>query len=151
MFNCLNISRALLLATFILVVHPPDAGAGVVLITPEEAKLPTPKGVFASRAVTRGPRIDLAVPDGSDAHSPLRLQLKFKGFGGATINLNSLHVTYLKMPNVDLTSRVRPYARPTGIEIPDAEAPPGDHLVRVEIQDSEGRRTATTFLLSVVP
>jgi hypothetical protein len=55
------------------------------------------------------------------------------------------------MPNVDLTSRIKPYAQPTGIEIPDAEAPPGEHLVRVDVQDSEGRRTTTTFLLSVAP
>jgi hypothetical protein len=138
-----------LLATFIITAQPPDARAGVVLITPEEAQLPTPKGVHATRAVTRGPRIDLAGPDANDVHSPLRLQLKFRGFGGATINLDSLRVTYLKMPDVDLTSRVRPYAQPTGIEIPDAEAPPGEHLVRVEVHDSEGRRTVTTFLLSV--
>jgi hypothetical protein len=140
---------AVLLAVFVLMLQPPNAKAGVVLITPEEAQLPTPKGVHVARAVTRGPRIDLAGPDASDARSPLRLQLKFRGFGGATINLDSLRVTYLKMPNVDLTSRVRPFAQPTGIEIPDAEAPPGEHLVRVEVHDSEGRRTATTFLLSV--
>jgi hypothetical protein len=138
-----------LLAAFILTVQPPDARAGVVLITPEEAQLPTPKGVFAGRAITRGPRIDLSGPDTNVVRSPLRLQLKFRGFGGATINLDSLRVTYLKMPDVDLTSRVRAYAQPTGIEIPDAEAPPGEHLVRVEVHDSEGRRTVTTFLLSV--
>lgn len=139
------------LAAFILSAQPSDARAGVVLITREEAQLPTPKGVYASRAVTRGPRIDLSGPDTNDVRSPLRLQIKFRGFGGATINLDSLRVTYLKMPNVDLTSRVRPYAQPTGIEIPDAETPPGEHLVRVEVQDSEGRRSTTTFLLSVAP
>jgi hypothetical protein len=138
-----------LLAAFILSVQSPYASAGVVLITPEEAQLPTPEGVHAARAITRGPRIDLAGPDASEVRSPLSLQLKFRGFGGATINLDSLRVTYLKMPDVDLTSRVRPYAQPTGIEIPDAEAPPGEHLVRVEVHDSEGRRTVTTFLLSV--
>ena len=140
-----------LLAALVLAAHLPEAGAGVVLITPEEAQLPTPKGVYASRAVTRGPRIDLAGPDTNDVRSPLRLQLKFRGFGGAALNLDSLRVTYLKVPNVDLTSRVKPYAQPTGIEIADAEAPPGEHLVRVEVQDSEGRRTVTTFLLSVAP
>jgi hypothetical protein len=140
---------AVLLAAFTLISQPPAAIAGVVLITPEEAQLPTPKGVHAARAVTRGPRIDLAGPDASEVRSPLSLQLKFRGFGGATINLDSLRVTYLKTPDVDLTSRVRPYAQPTGIEIPDAEAPPGEHLVRVEVHDSEGRRTVTTFLLSV--
>jgi hypothetical protein len=140
-----------LLAAFILSVQSPYARAGVVLITSEEAQLPTPKGVYASRAVTRGPRIDLSGPDTNDVRSPLRLQLKFRGFGGATINLDSLRVTYVKQPNVDLTPRVRPFAQPAGIEIPDAEAPPGEHLVRVEVHDSEGRRTTTTFLLSVAP
>jgi len=140
-----------LLATFIWTAQESDARAGVVLITPEEAQLPTPKGVYASRAVTRGPRIDMAGPDTNDVRSPLRLQLKFRGFGGAKIVLDSLRVTYVKLPDVDLTSRVKPYVQPTGIEIPDAEAPPGDHLVRVEVQDSEGRRTTTTFLLSVAP
>jgi hypothetical protein len=144
-----KVSCVVLLAAFILTTQPPAARAGVVLITPEEAQLPTPKGVYAARAVTRGPRIDLSGPDASDVRSPLRLQLKFRGFGGASINLDSPRVTYLKTPNVDLTSRVRPYAQPNGIEIPDAEAPPGEHLVRVEIHDSEGRRTMTTFLLSV--
>jgi hypothetical protein len=140
-----------LLAAFFLMAQSPLATAGVVLITPEEAQLPSQKGVFASRAVTRGPRIDFSGPDTNEVRSPLRLQLKFRGFGGATINLDSLRVTYLKLPNIDLTSRVRLFAQPTGIEIPDAEAPPGEHLVSVEIQDSEGRRTMTTFLLSVAP
>lgn len=138
-----------LLTAFMVTAHPFDAAAGVVLITPDEAQLPTPKGVFAPRAITRGPHIELSDSDSGELRSPLRLQLKFKGFGGASINLDSLHVTYLKQPNVDLTSRVRPYVQPAGIEIPDAEAPPGQHFVRVEIQDSEGRRTVTTFLLNV--
>ena len=147
----MKIFCAALLAAFILTAAPPNASAGVVLITPDEAQLPTPKGILAPRAITRGPRVELAEQDNGELHSPLRLQLKFRGFGGASINLDSLRVTYLKQPDVDLTSRVRPYAQSTGIEIPDAEAPPGQHFVRVEIQDSEGRRTATTFLLSVSP
>jgi hypothetical protein len=144
-----KVSLTAFLMAFILIAQPPSARAGVVLITPEEAELPTPKGVHVARAITRGPRIDLAGPDAKEARSPLRLQLKFRGFGGATIKLDSLRVTYMKQPNVDLTSRVRPFVQPTGIDIPDAEAPPGEHLVRVEIHDSEGRRTVTTFLLSV--
>ena len=139
------------LAVILVVAQMPGAQAGFVLITPEEAQLPTPKDVFASRGITRGPRIDLAGTDTSRVRSPLPLHLKFRGFGGATINLQSLRVTYLKSPNVDLTPRVKPFVKPTGIEIQDAEVPPGEHLVRVEIQDSEGRHTMTTFLLSVSP
>src|SRR6266568_7756596 len=102
-----------LLTAFIVTAQPPSASAGVVLITPDEAQLPTPKGVFAGRAITRGPRVELSDSDNGELHSPLRLQLKFRGFGGASINLDSLRVTYLKQPNVDLTSRVRPYAQST--------------------------------------
>jgi hypothetical protein len=138
-------------AAFILTAAPSDAKAGVVLITPDEAQLPTPKGVFAPRAITRGPRVELSESDHGELHSPLRLQLRFKGFGGASINLDSLRVTYVKEPNVDLTSRVKPYAKPAGIEIPDAEVPPGQHFVRIEVQDSDGRRTVTTFVLNVSP
>ena len=151
MLKSIKVVCAALLTAFLLTVQPSDAKAGVVLITPDEAQLPTPKGVFAGRAITRGPRVELSDSDNGELHSPLRLQLKFRGFGGASINLDSLRVTYLKQPNVDLTSRVRPYAQSTGIEIPDAEAPPGQHLVRVEIHDSEGRRTVTTFSLNVAP
>src|SRR5437762_2766192 len=91
------------LLTVLIVFLPHLAMAGAILITPEEAQLPTPKGAVASRAITRGPHIDLAGPDGKDMHSPLRLHLKFRGFGGATIDLDSLRVTYVKTPNIDLT------------------------------------------------
>jgi hypothetical protein len=37
---------------------------------------------------------------------------------------------------------VKPFAKPTGIDISEAEVPPGEHLVRVEIHDSEGRQTS---------
>jgi hypothetical protein len=60
-------------------------------------------------------------------------------------------LTYVKTPNIDLTSRVRPYAELTGIEIPAAEVPPGEHLIRMEVHDSEGRRTTTTFVLNIAP
>ena len=50
----------------------------------------------AARAITRGPRVELSDSDHGELHSPLRLQLRFKGFGGATIKLESLRATYLK-------------------------------------------------------
>ena len=144
-----KLSVLAILTTLAGVTFSNRALAGVILITPEEAKLPTPKDVFASRAITRGPRIDFT--DTDHLNSPFPLQFKFHGFGGATIDLESLRVTYMKSPNVDLTPRVKPYVKPTGIEIAEAEVPPGEHFLRVEIQDSEGRRTARTFLLSVSP
>ena len=81
--------------------------ANLVLITQDEAKLPPPKGAVAvsSRGVTRGPKIQL-VSQKSVIRSPAPLQLKFQTFGGAKVDVNAVQATYLRPPNVDLTSRI---------------------------------------------
>jgi hypothetical protein len=127
------------------------AAAGVVLITAAEAQLPVPKQIVSSRGITRGPRIEVSDVDNGNLHSPLHFKLRFLAFGGSTIDLSTLAVTYLRVPNIDLTPRVRPFARPAGIDIPDAEVPPGEHAIRVELKDTEGRVAATNFFLTVAP
>ncbi len=128
------------------------ANAAQVLITAQEAQLPPPKGAIATdrRGITRGPKIDF-VASGEQVHSPMHLQLKFEPFGGAKIDPDSVKVTYLRTPNVDLTSRVKSFVQPTGIDIPDVELPVGEHMVRVDIKDSDGRVGTTSFVLKVVP
>jgi hypothetical protein len=126
------------------------AVAGVVLITTEEATLPLPKQVASSRAVTRGPRIETAIEDGT-LRSPLHFKLIFRAFGGATIDPGTLAVTYLRGSNIDLTQRVKAFAHPGGIDIPDAEVPPGEHAIRVEVMDSAGRRATLNLFLPVAP
>jgi hypothetical protein len=126
--------------------------AGQVLITAEEAKLPPPKGAIATdrRGVTRGPKVKY-VEGAEPIHSPTHLQLTFESFGGAKIDTDSVKVTYLKTPNVDLTARVKSFVQATGIDIPDVELPAGEHLVRVDIKDSDGRIGTTSFVLKVAP
>ncbi len=129
-----------------------SASAGEVLITPQEAQLPVAKGAFgvATRGITRGPKIAVvSTPDG--LKSPIRLQMNFESFGGATIDTNTLKVTYLKDPNVDLTSRVKPFVKPNGIDMPDAILPPGDHTLRVDVKDSDGRVATSSIVLKIVP
>jgi hypothetical protein len=105
----------------------------------------------ANRAITRGPRIDVSQFDNGPLHSPLRFKLVFVAFGGATIDIDSLAVTYLRASNIDLTPRVRPFVQRTGIDIPEAEVPPGQHAIRVELKDSEGRPAAVNLVLAVTP
>jgi hypothetical protein len=128
------------------------AGAANILITDEEAKLPPPKGAVAAdrRGVTRGPKIKF-LEDGEALHSPAHLQLTFESFGGAKIDPDSVKVTYLKTPNVDLTPRVKSFVQASGIDIPDAELPVGDHMVRVDVKDSDGRIGSTSFVVKVAP
>lgn len=144
----INPIRTALLAT--LVAMPASAFAAA-LITPEEAALPVMKGAVATsnRGITRGPKI--TVMEESGAKSPIRFQVKFQPLGGSSIDPDGVKVIYLKQPNVDLTPRVKPFTQPTGIDMPDAQLPPGDHLVRIDVKDSEGRTSTTSFMLKIAP
>ena len=137
----------------IMIAAPPKADAGIILITPEEAKLPAPTQLqlASSRAITRGPRIEVSNLDDGKLHSPLHFKLRFLAFGGSAVDINTLTVTYLRGPNIDLTERIRPFVRPTGIDIPDAEVPPGEHAIRVDLKDSDGRSGTANFVLAVSP
>jgi hypothetical protein len=137
-------------ASVVSLVLPPPASAATILITDEEAKSPPPRGAFANdqRGVTRGPKIQF-VGDLNPVHSPMHLRLKFESFGGAQIDPDSVTVTYLRTPNVDLTARIRSFVEMTGIDVPDAELPVGDFMLRVDIKDSDGRSGSTSFVLQV--
>lgn len=142
----------LLLASAAVIAGSLPAGAAQVLITPEEAALPPPKGAVATerRGITRGPKVDVVTGTG-ELRSPMRFKLKFEPHGGAKIDPDSVKVIYLRTPNVDLTSRVRSFVQPTGIDMPEVELPAGEHMVRVDVKDSDGRIGTTSFVLKVVP
>ena len=133
--------------------HQAMAGQ-IQLITPAEAQLPPLKGAVASasRGITRGPRIEL-VDTGTDSafHSPMHLQLKFQAFGGAQVDPSAVQVTYLRSPEVDLTSRLKPFVQASGIDVPEAALPPGEHVLRIDVKDSDGRTGTTSFTLKVAP
>jgi hypothetical protein len=143
---------AIVIAALVLSPAMPANAAHVLLITAEEAQLPPPRGAVATdrRGVTRGPKIKCA-EDGEPIHSPVHLELTFESFGGAKIDPDSVKVTYLRTPNVDLTSRVKSFVQASGIDIPDVELPTGDHTIRVDVKDSDGRLGSASFVLKVVP
>jgi hypothetical protein len=142
----------LLVAVLTFPAQVGTANAGQVLITEQEAKLPPPRGAIAAdrRGITRGPKIDFVQP-GEPFHSPMHFQVKFEAFGGARIDSDSVKVTYLRTPIVDLTPRVKSFLQASGIDMPDVELPPGDHMVRIDVKDSDGRPGTTSFVLKVAP
>lgn len=110
-----------------------------VLITEQEAMRPaaTPKAEEASRGIFRAPKIYMLSPLEA-VTSPLNLKLKFESFGGTKIDEDSVRVIYLKNPSVDLTPRLKKHLNGSGIEMDVAEAPPGEHHLKVEVKDSDG-------------
>jgi hypothetical protein len=123
--------------------------APVVLITSEEANQPPPKGAvaMAARGVTRGPKIEFVSPAAQT--SPIRLSIKFQSYGGAAIDPATVRMVYLRASNVEVTPRIKPYVTGSGIEIPQAELPPGNHVLRVDLKDTEGRAASTSFTLNI--
>ncbi len=121
------------------------------LITAEEAALPPQKGAVANtgRGITRGPKIQVPEETAAQA-SPMRFQIKFQTFGGSTIDLDALKVTYLK-------SRSSTYAADQAFRAGDRDRHAGcaaaarRHLVRVDVKDSDGRTASTSFLLKIAP
>lgn len=144
-----QIGTTLLAAVALFTAFATTRGHADVLITAEEAQLPPPKGAVGNerRGVTRGPKVELVSP--TEIQSPSKFQLKFQSFGGATIDLSAVKVVYMRTPNVDLTSRIKTYLQPTGVDMADVVLPPGEHMLRVDIKDSDGRAGSTSFVLKV--
>jgi hypothetical protein len=139
-----------LTSSYSAIAAPEKLPTSHIVITEEEAKLPSSKGgaLIDRRGITRSPRIELIL-ESEQLHSPMHLNLKFTAFGGAKIDTASVKVTYDKNPPVDLTPRLKEFVAPTGIEIPDADLPVGDHVIRVELKDSDGRLGVASFTLKI--
>jgi hypothetical protein len=122
-----------------------------VLITKAEAELPTPAGVGSTqRGLTRGPGVEQLSPspDKSMA-SPLPLLIKFVPRNNVAIDPASVKLTYLKSQPIDLTKRILSHVTPDGIDMSQAEVPPGTHVMRLELADMQGRSGTAIIKLIV--
>ena len=118
------------------------------LITPKEAKLPDAAGNLNTRGISRGPGIKVVSPEsGAQTKGPFEFKVDFEPRGGATIDKSSVKVTYMKSPVVDLTPRIKNSVTDTGIDMKNAEIPPGEHQVKISVKDSDGREASTTTTL----
>lgn len=127
--------------------------AGEVLITESEARLPAaPASAPPTRAISRGPGIRILAPDAGSpgVNSPFPLRIAFEPRGGAKIDPATVRLTYLRGNGVELTDRVKSGLTEKGIDLKSAEAPPGEHQIRIAIQDSEGRQTSAVLTVNVV-
>lgn len=143
--------KVVALSLFSAVLASP-LNAEMLLITEQEAALPAAAdGGLTFRGVTRGPKVQVLSPvqGAGTVTSPLNLKLKFESFGGAKIDTSSVKASYLKSPSVDLTQRMMKYVKESGIDLEGAVVPPGEHIIKLDLKDSEGR-TGTANIKFVV-
>jgi hypothetical protein len=121
------------------------------LITPSEAALPAPQVTGHERGISRGPTVVIVSPSpaAGEIQSPLNLKITFDPHGGSRVDADSVLLTYLRTPAIDLTQRIRPYITANGIYVIDAEVPPGTHTLRVDVSDTDGRTSSADFTFSV--
>jgi hypothetical protein len=139
------------LLTLGLVTAPVRAAEPVQLITRSEANLPALDAVSSQeRNLTRGPGIDRIAPAtiGLDG-GPFRFAVKFKPRNGVPIDPASVRLTYRRQPTIDLTPRIKAFVSPEGIEAPAVIAPPGRHIVEIEVTDRQGRIGRSQITLTI--
>jgi hypothetical protein len=119
----------------------------VTLINSAEAALPDPpplelsvRGVDAMSGF-----VQMLPPKHAVARSHFHMLIRFE----AVCNPSSVVMTLVKQPSVDLTARIRPYLSSQGIDVPDAEAPPGDYKIRLIYRDTTGLQRVGNVLFSV--
>jgi len=134
-------------AVFLLSAH----ARAEVLITANEAAQPPSSDVRMNvRGITRGPSVEQILPSPVvAAHSPLELKIKFTAHNSAKIDPSDVKVIYEKQTPIDLTDRLRKFTSSDGIDMPEAELPPGAHLLRIEVKDSLGRKSASEVKLLI--
>jgi hypothetical protein len=113
------------------------------LVTPTEAALPAAPlpSLDLRGSPTRRPTVVVISPPpaAGQIQSPMDLKLQFRAFGGATVDPSSVVITYIKQPAIDMTQRLTPYITAQGIDISQAQVPPGKHQFWIEFKDTEGR------------
>jgi hypothetical protein len=123
------------------------------LVTPEEAALASAESSpgLRKRGIDprSGPVIELLKPSsGQTSRTPIEIDVKFHA-RTSPIDETTIQVTLLKIINVDLTDRLRPYMTASGIHIPNANLPSGRHAVRIKLADREGNASSTQMTLQI--
>ena len=135
------------------VIFVPSTGSAETLISEAEAKLPPSTDVgLTTRGLTRGPGIELVSPSTErGVQSPVPLRVKFIARNNVGIDVDTVKITYLKAQSVDLTGRVKKYVTADGIDMANAEVPPGTHHLRISLKDKQERTSTVTVKLIVAP
>lgn len=125
-------------------------GAGVPLITQEEAAMPDAPEE-RERQVCGPPEIRVRSPqDGETYRPPVPVDVQFIPSSGARIDPATVRVELIKLGvRIDLTERAREHISASGISLPRAEVPRGRHRVQITVGDTSGEKCSETVQFTV--
>ena len=139
-----------------LSVAPDEGGASnaLQLVTDQEAAA-APE--FRTRGPApvlpkNGPVIKIMQPTvtGDSITAPFPLEIEFEPRpGGSPAKMDTLKVTYLKLIELDITDRVRPYVTANRVMVKECNIPQGRHRVKISVADREGNTTAEIIEMRV--
>jgi hypothetical protein len=129
-----------------------DREGPVWLVTEGEAMLPAPPAARSPASLPKdGPVIKVQAPQlTADVSPPFAVDVVFEPrASGAPPKMDSLKVTYLKVIEVDVTDRFKPYLKDNRLFVEKANVPQGRHRLKISIADLEGRTTAEVLQVTV--
>lgn len=143
-------------------LQPVSSNTGSVfdLVTLEEYSLALSKGERPQNQLTTkslpgiGPEIVLERPDqlGSKLNSPVDILLRFSTSDGASIDMQSLRISYGYFLRIDITDRILEHAElgESHLEARGAKLPSGKHEIFIEISDENGRKTEKEYSIRII-
>ena len=150
MLRTSSILSSLIIVDSLLASPAEAAGIASIAADTKAEKLAQPVNL-----ATDGPVIELVTPaNGGTYTSPIGIEIGFVPKDGASIDLSTLKVTVVSTTiagvfELDITEDIIDYASMDGIKAPSAEIPPGEHVVTIEIADSEERVAQRQLAITV--
>jgi hypothetical protein len=118
-----------------------------VLITAEEAA--RPQVYLEERGPLPGPQVRVVSGPSVErpARSPIHFVLRVSPFGGAGVDWQTFSATYMVMPRVDITERLRSAIDRNSSElvVDNAQVPAGKHQILFSVRDTNGLFRSATY------
>jgi hypothetical protein len=107
-------------------------------------------GISEAGDLILGPTINVIAPKENMVQiAPFDIDIRFEQRGAAVVDLASLKVFLMKLWDIDITDRVRPYVSGDGIHVTHADFPKGQHTIKIAIADHEGHESLRTMTVMV--
>ncbi|MEW5909428.1 MAG: hypothetical protein AB1659_06495 [Thermodesulfobacteriota bacterium] len=124
-----------------------------VLITEKEATMPdipdTGSAILEMEKM-KGPVIRVNSPKNGETYPrPIKVDMEFISPENVLVDIKTLQVLYVKLIEIDITDRIKPFATEKGIFIPEADIPKGRHKIKITIADAGGNKSSKDLIFMV--